>query len=145
MPGGPLFSLQKSSPLLILFIFRKIQKKSDREKLYIFQFFDSKRSKFTPFATGYDRQFSIQDVIFTKWNDTSYKYLLNRLVSVNTNIKCLLQQFIFIAFNTWRSPSQIKSTVKTSINTVVFRTGYLEKERCDPPIFLPLWPELVIT
>ena len=52
---------------------------------------------------------------------------------------------IFIIFYTWSSLSQIEKTVKTSINTTVFRTGHLENELSDPQIFLPLWPELVIT
>ena len=99
------------------------------------------------FATWYNKQFSLQNVIFTKWNDISYKCLLNRLVLINMNQKCLLyiHLFIFIIFNTWSNLSQIKSTVKTSINTVLFCTGYLKKEHGDPPIILQLLPELVIT
>ena len=140
MSGDPLFSLQKSSSLLNPQIFRKIKKFWPWE-LYIFQLFDSKRGKFMPFATGYNKQFSLQNVIFTKWNETSYKYmyLLNRLLKVNRNQKCFLRSLTFIIFNTWSSKlSHFESTV-------VFCTGYVENKRCDPPIFLPLWPELVIT
>ena len=71
-------------------------------------------------------------------------YLIGFFTSI-TNQKCLLHQFIFIIFNTWSSLSQMESTVKISINTAVFRIGYFENELGDPRIFLPLWPELVIT
>ena len=69
--------------------------------MYFLFFFESERGNSTPFEIRYDGKiFFLQNVIFTKWNDTSYKYLLNSIVEVKTNQKCLPHQFIFIIFNT---------------------------------------------
>ena len=120
----PFFSSQKSVPFLFPRFLRKKMKKSDREKRSIYYLvFRLKEGKFTPFSTGHDKQFSFQNLVFNKWDETSNKYLLNRLVWDTPNKKCLPATVFFL--------SQIELTVKTSI-PVISKTSLVT------PNFLPL-------
>ena len=62
-------------------------------------------------------------------------YLIGLFELMRTPKTFLQQLYFIIVFNTWSNVNQIESTVKASINTAVFRTGYLENERGDPSIF----------
>ena len=72
-------------------------------------------------------------------------YLIGLFKSIRSKNACFTSLFSLFLTCTWSNFSQNESSVKTSIITVVFPTGYLDNERGDPPLFLPLRPMLVIT
>ena len=112
MAGDPLFFFTKIGSFPFPSIFKKKMKKSDREKRSIYYLgFRLKEGKFTPFSTGHDKQFSFQNLVFNKWDETSNKYLLNRLVWVTPNKKSLPATVFFLKPN--------------RINCQNFYTGYL--------------------
>ena len=126
----PLFLYKNRLLYLFPSIFRKKIKKSDCEKLHPFYFFDSKRGKFMFFSIGYDEQFFLSPECYFFPNRVTP--VTNIFKSIWTKNSCN-KKFILIIFNTWSSLSQIKSTVKTSLNSVLFHTSYLQNKRSDPP------------
>ena len=77
-----------------------------------------------------------------EWYQLQIFYLIGLFKSIQIKSACNTSLVWIHYFNTWSNLSQIESTVKTSINTMVFHISYLENERGDPPILLPLWPKL---
>ena len=141
MSGDPHFSFQKLSPLLIPLIFRNIRKNLTVRSYQFFSFLTPKGAHLRLSWVGKTNHFSSRMLFLPNGMTPVPSIYLIGLLSQYKPKMLGRQVYFFVIFNIWSNLSQMESTIKTSINTVVFGTGYLENEHGDPPIFLHLWPE----
>ena len=120
----PFFLYKNPSPFLIpLVFFTKLEKNWPWEVIYFLVF---------PTQKGANLHLLHQNNGMTPVTNI---YLISLFKSILPKNACYTSLFSLFLTCTWSNLSQIKSTVKTSINTAVFCTGYLENKCGDTPIF----------